>query len=200
MTSKASKKTKPDTITSLKKRKKLWKDCVDLLDRISWQWDGIYLPWINIFMSVFQLHDQHFNWKVDNRTIWVLAKYLKLEVENGGTMCLSYEQQGCIVYNLGTLLITFCYSKSINSISCLIWNQKSACWEVVERLSLSSKQYTCIAKRIFHFKNCFVTAVQEVLKMEWHIWACMRKLYIWEKKNECLVQTEELEKVLKTDF
>lgn len=89
MTSKASKKppkkqAPPQPPQPKENKTKLLKDCVDLLDRIFWKYFGTYLPRINVFLAVFQLNDQDFNWKVDNRTIWVLGKYLKSEVENGG--------------------------------------------------------------------------------------------------------------------
>lgn len=134
---------------------------------------------------MFQLNDQVFHWKVNNRTIWVPKKYLKSEVENGRMTYLSYQQQGCILYNLWILLVVF-YLTSINWISFLIWNQKSACWSLAGKWSENFDSYLsnmCTAWRVFHFKNWLITTVQEVLKMEWHIWTCTWKLYIWKDKS-----------------
>lgn len=51
-------------------------------------------------------------------------------------------------------------------------------WEMIRKLS------SVYSIKSFHFKNCFVITVQEVLKMEWHIWTCTN--YISMKRQELM--------------
>lgn len=94
---------------------------------------------------MFQLNDQVFHWKVFNRTICVPKKYLKSEVENEIITYLSYQQQGCILYNLRifvSCLLLFEIHKlhQIFNLEPKICLLKSS-WEMVRRLSLLPKEY-----------------------------------------------------------